>query len=304
LKKPITPTLCKLAMVCTFVGGLARAQTASPPASPQAQAESSYATGSLNKYDGRTVDAIEFQGIGGTDPARLRSLLDQQANEALEREKLRASIKTLYATGRFATINVEAEPVSSDRVRLIFVVTENYFNGVVTVEGTPKKGNPKPHQLVAASQLDLGDVFTEDKVVSSVDRMKKIMADNGYYEAVITYTLQPNASLNQMAIDFHVIPGTLARVGAVTIQGDAGIPPEQVRSLTKLKAAQALSEKRAPGGGSLADRPAISRGQRPAGLCVQGRAGADGEHCCPRRRGEQEPVEEADSGVPGELGRR
>jgi outer membrane protein insertion porin family len=244
LKKPITPTLCKLAMVCTFVGGLARAQTASPPASPQAQAESSYATGSLNKYDGRTVDAIEFQGIGGTDPARLRSLLDQQANEALEREKLRASIKTLYATGRFATINVEAEPVSSDRVRLIFVVTENYFNGVVTVEGTPKKGNPKPHQLVAASQLDLGDVFTEDKVVSSVDRMKKIMADNGYYEAVITYTLQPNASLNQMAIDFHVVPGTLARVGAVTIQGDAGIPPEQVRSLTKLKEGEKVTTDR------------------------------------------------------------
>ena len=48
----------------------------------------------------------------------------------------------------------------AERLSLIFVVTENYFNGVVTVDGTPQKGNPKPHQLVAASQLDLGDVFT------------------------------------------------------------------------------------------------------------------------------------------------
>jgi outer membrane protein assembly complex protein YaeT len=220
------------------------AQTPSPPASPQPQAEATYSTGSLNKYDGHVVDAIEFRGIGGIDPVRLRSLLQQHLNAPLDREELRASIKTLYATGRFATINAEAEPVSSDHVRLTFVVTENYFNGVVTVEGTPKKGNPKPNQLVAASQLDLGDVFTEDKVVSSVDRMKKIMSDNGYYQAVITYSLKPNSNLNQMAIDFHVLPGPLARVGAVTIQGDAGIPPEQVRSLTKLKEGEKVTTER------------------------------------------------------------
>lgn len=235
MRKPITPSLCKLAILCSLFGGLARAQTVSEPASPSAQTEKTYSTGSLNKYDGRLVEAIEFRGVRGSDPVRLRSLLDQQVNQPLDREKLRASIKTLYATGRFATLTVEAEPMSSEHVRLIFVVTENYFNGVVSVEGTPKKGNPKPHQLVAASQLDLGDVFTEDKVVSSIDRMKKIMADNGYYEAVITYSLKPDSEHNQMNIDFYVVHGDLARVGAVTIQGDAGIPPEQVRSLTKLK---------------------------------------------------------------------
>ncbi len=263
-----------------------------PPA--QTQSDATYSTGSLNKYDGWTVTGIDFRGISGNDPARLRPLLAQQVDQPLDREKLRSSIKTLYATGRFATLSVEAEPVSQDRVRLIFVVTENYFNGVVTVDGTPQKGNPKPHQLVAASQLDLGDVFTEDKVVSSVDRMKKIMADNGYYEAVITYSLKPNPSDNQMAIYFHVVPGDLARVGAVTIQGDAGIPAEQVRSLTKLKEGARVNTDRvtkalerlrkhyqknaAPGGAGHADRSPLPRGHRPARLRLPGRAGADGQH--------------------------
>ena len=79
-------------------------------------------------------------------------------------------------------------------------------------------------------------MFSEDKAVSSIERMKKIFADNGYYQAAITYTLEPNVSDSQMAIHFHATPGPLARVGNVTIQGDTGIPPEQVRSLTKLKA--------------------------------------------------------------------
>jgi len=234
LRTPITPLLCKLAVLCGLWGGAAQAQVSQPPQTSEPAAQS-YSTGALNKYDGMTVAAIDFRGATGQNSQNLLGMLAQHVGEPLDHEKLRSSIKSLYATGRFATLNVEAEPAGANQVRLVFAVTENYFNGVVTVDGTPQKGNPKAHQLVAASQLDLGDVFTEDKVVSSTDRMKKIMADNGYYESVITYTLKPDPSNNQMAIDFHVVPGDLARVGGVTIQGDAGIPPDQVRSLTKLK---------------------------------------------------------------------
>ena len=226
--------LCKLALISVLTGGLAHAQSSETEQSLP-QSESTYSTGALNKYQGKTVAAIDFRGATGQNATNLLGLLAQHVGDPLDHDQLRSSIKSLYATGRFATLNVEAEPAPPDQVKLIFVVTENYFNGVVTVDGTPRKGNPKPHQLVAATQLDLGDVFTEDRVTSSIDRMKKIMADNGYYESVITYTLKPNPEDNQMGIDFHVVPGDLAYVGSVTIEGDAGIPPEQVRSLTKLK---------------------------------------------------------------------
>jgi outer membrane protein insertion porin family len=248
LRTPIKPLLCQLVVLGSLFSAGLQAQVSEPPApegqAPQVESESTYSTGALNKYDGQTVAAIEFRGINGTDPAKLRSLLAQEEGQPLDRDKLRASIKSLYATGRFATLSVEGETAGEGRVRLIFVVTENYFNGVITVEGAPQKGNPKAHQLVASSQLDLGDVFNEDKVVSSIQRMKKILADNGYYEAGITYTLHPNAQDHQMAINFYVTPGTMARVGAVTIVGDAGIPPDQVRSLTKLKEGAKISTDR------------------------------------------------------------
>jgi outer membrane protein insertion porin family len=184
LRTPIKPLLCQLVVLGSLFSAGLQAQVSEPPApegqAPQVESESTYSTGALNKYDGQTVAAIEFRGINGTDPAKLRSLLAQEEGQPLDRDKLRASIKSLYATGRFATLSVEGEAAGEGRVRLIFVVTENYFNGVITVEGAPQKGNPKAHQLVASSQLDLGDVFNEDKVVSSIQRMKKILADNGY----------------------------------------------------------------------------------------------------------------------------
>ena len=217
---------------------LVQAQLSQPSggATTAPQAETGNQTGALAKYQGEIVTAIEFRGIGNTDPALLRPMLEQKADEPLDRNKLRASIDALYATGRFATLEVEAEPNPPQGVKLTFVVTENYFNGAVTVDGTPKKTNPKAPQLVAASQLDLGDIFTEEKVVISVDRMRKVLADNGYYQAQVTYQLEPSTTDNQMAIHFHVVPGILARVGDVKIEGDTGIPQDQIRAVTKLKA--------------------------------------------------------------------
>ena len=91
------------------------------------------------------------------------------------------------------------------------MVTENYFNGGVTVDGTPQKGDPKPHQLIAASQLDLGEFFAEEKVVRSIDRMKKMMADNGYYQAVDH--LQTEAQSRDQP-DGDTFPRGAGRVGA------------------------------------------------------------------------------------------
>ena len=155
--------------------------------------------------------------------------------EPLDREKIRASLRVLYATGRFSTLQVETEPSRQNGLTLVFVATENYFNGDVNVDGAPAKTNPKAHQLVESSKLDLGATFSQESVDRSVDRMLKVMADNGYYKAKITYDLNRHEDTRQININFHVTPGDLARVGEVTIEGDTGIPPDKVRSLTKLK---------------------------------------------------------------------
>jgi outer membrane protein insertion porin family len=225
--------LCPLALTCALL--LASAQAQAPQSSSDARASQNTSITALSKYEGKTVTAIQFRGISSPDAANLRSLVAQKTGEPLDHEKLRASLDALYATGRFATLDAEAEPGPDNSLTLVFVVTENYFNGAVTVDGTPKKGGPKANQLVAATQLDLGDLFSEDKVVSSIDRMKKVLADSGYYQAAIRYDLQPSPGDRQMAIAFHVTPGPLAKIGDVNIKGDAGIAPEQVRNLTKLK---------------------------------------------------------------------
>ena len=243
MREPITPSLYKLASLVAL--GALSVSLAWPQASPPAEnrkqelssspADSANGVGALAKYQGQIVRSIEFRGISGANPEMLRKLLVQQTGVPLDREKLHSSLEALYATGRFASLQVEAEHAQPDGVSLVFAATENYFYGDINVDGTPKKTNPKAHQLVGASKLDLGTAFSREEVDRAVERMKKVLADNGYYKSAVTYEPKPNDQTRQMEIDFHVVPGPVARVGEVKLEGDTGIPPDKIRSLTKLK---------------------------------------------------------------------
>ena len=187
------------------------------------------------KYVGETVRDIQFRGIAGTNSEMLRSLLLVRPGEPLDRDSLRESIKVLYSTGRFSGLHVEAAPAQPSGITLTFVGTENFFNGDVDVGGLNPKTPPKPHQLVNASKLDLGELFSEDNVKRAVERMTKVLGDNGYYQPKITYELKAHDDSRQMNMYFHVAPGELARVGTVKIEGDTGIPQGEILDITKLK---------------------------------------------------------------------
>jgi len=193
------------------------------------------ALNSSAKYQGEIVRDIEFKGIAGTNPEMLRGLLLVKTGEPLDREALRESIRVLYATGRFSSLHVEAAPAEDGGIALTFVAAENYFNGDVSVEGLNPKTLPKPHQLANASKLDLGELFSEENVKLSLERMKKVLADNGYYQATINYDLMPHEDTRQMNMVFQVTPGEQARVGTAKIEGDAGIDQAQIQQITKLK---------------------------------------------------------------------
>jgi outer membrane protein insertion porin family len=243
--KPVLAAPFRLALcVALLLAAASLAGAQSAPTREQASgAEDSttYDVNALSRYEGGIVRQIEFQGIAGTDQAMLRSLLPIHENDPLVKEQLQQSLRRLYATGRFAALDVEAETAPGGGITLTYVAKENYFNGQIQVEGLKSSASPRPSDLVNSTRLDLGELFAEDEVVSGVLRMKKVLADNGYYESTITYRLTPHEETRQMDITFEVDQGPVARVGIVKIHDDTGIDPATVQKLTKLKSGAKVS---------------------------------------------------------------
>ena len=190
------------------------------------------ALGALFDYQGLVVSEIQFRGVESGALSELRALLAQKVSQPLDRLSLRNSVRALYATGRFSDIEVEADRRPGNQVALVFIATQSYFVGLVTVDGVPQELTP--NQLLNASKLQLGELFTAEKVQRSIDRMQLVLTENGYHGAVITATEQRDASTQQVSVAFHVQPGEPALVGKIFITGEPGLGAEQIYQIAHL----------------------------------------------------------------------
>src|SRR5689334_13152757 len=76
---------------------------------------------SLNKiaeYQGLPVSHIEIKGVPEEKQAKLLQSLPLRPGETLDRPRLQQSIQTLYASGRFADIQAEAERTADRHLNL------------------------------------------------------------------------------------------------------------------------------------------------------------------------------------------
>ena len=183
-------------------------------------------TGLLSQWEGRKVQRIDFVGVSAGRLAPLPEHLAQSSGTPLNREKLKRSLRQLYATGLYETVTVDGQ-AQPGGVVLTFRGTPRSFVGTVEVEGA--KGASVNSQLTSASQLASGARFTEARLNQAITQMKSALAENGYHQATITPTLVPHPEEQLVDISFHVVSGPQARVGTINVSGDSGMSAEDLR---------------------------------------------------------------------------
>ena len=185
----------------------------------------------MSRYEGKVVRSIQLPGVQERDREHVLQLLAQKAGEPLSRDKVGDSIRTLFSTGRFADIQAEAVP-SGDAVILTFSTSANFFIGAVDVEGNPNR--PNPNQVVNASKLQLGELYTQDRLDKALENIRRLMEEDGYYQARVTAESTSNAENQQVSILVHITPGAQARVGEVKVTGTSNLSESEVEGIARL----------------------------------------------------------------------
>jgi outer membrane protein insertion porin family len=160
---------------------------------------------------------------------RFADRITQQIGEPLNRQEVSQSLKNLFATGRFDELRAEVEPAVGG-VELVFVAQAAYFVGVVHVEGAPDVLDPRV--LETASRLRLGEPLHTGDLAAARDRLMAVMAENGYYEAQIRYTTNPNPDTQVAEIVFSLSPGPAARLTSVAFEGHLIVPVQRLIKVT------------------------------------------------------------------------
>ena len=190
---------------------------------------------SFAQWEGLPVRRISFAGVSVDRLAPLPGHLDQAEGTPLSREELKRSLRQLFATGLYETIEVEGVR-EQDGVALIFRGTPRTFIGTVSVEGA--RSDTVNTQLERASQLAPGARFTPPKLTQALEQMRATLAQDGFHEPVITQTLTPHPEEQLVDIAFHVLSGPQAHVGTVEVNGEPGMSVNEFRRHAHLRAGE------------------------------------------------------------------
>ncbi len=221
--------LSSAALVLTMITVVGSA-TGGAQALPPPPAESPAQLGTITPYLGVPIAEIELPGVPGDETTHLLSATPLKIGEPLTRQDLHDAMQTLFATGRFADIQAEAERTTVG-VRLRFLTVPNYFIGQVYVEGAST--NPSANQLVTASRLVLGELAAGEKVDRALANLQRVLEDNGFHRSKITVSEQRNPEQYQIDLTFHVAPGPRALVGQITVEGEAGYSKNELEEIGK-----------------------------------------------------------------------
>jgi outer membrane protein assembly complex protein YaeT len=230
-----------LLLVCVFAFGISG--WSQKPGSATDAAAASSAVGSpspsetgedsLARWNALPVRSISFEGVAASRLAPLPGHLAQAEGLPLNPENLKKSLRQLFATGLYETIQVEGSR-QQDGVALVFRGTPRTFIGAVSVEGA--RGATLNTQLERASRLAPGSRFTPAKLSYALEQMRRTLAENGFHEPAITQTLTPHPDEQLVDIAFHVVSGPQARMGTVQVTGDPGMSVEDFRRHAHLRA--------------------------------------------------------------------
>ncbi|HEX6880833.1 MAG TPA: POTRA domain-containing protein, partial [Terriglobales bacterium] len=195
-------------------------------------------------YHGMIVKEIQFRGMQGDEriTTQMRELVKQEIGKPLNRMTVRRSMAALYATGRFADLQVEAQQTGPTELTLVFEAELNFFIGSITSDAGLKR--PSDSQLVDSTKLQLGEVLTRAKVEQSIERILAIMRENGYYQATVTESEKQRAEVQLTNVNFHVVPGPPAKIGQLTVEGDPGLTTHEIVKISKMKPGKQLTQDR------------------------------------------------------------
>ena len=197
-----------------------------PGAAPSEPSSKSVPSSSaILQWEGLPVRSISFEGVPADQLRPLSGRLPQAVGAPLTEDDLKSSLRQLYATGLYETIEARATRQGGG-VALTFTGTPRTFIGMVGVYGAT--GATMNMQLQRASQLEAGTRLTPEKMTRAVAQMRATLEQNGYYESTISHTTTPRP--HQLAdISFRVVSGPRAHVGKVTVTGDSGMNADEFR---------------------------------------------------------------------------
>jgi outer membrane protein insertion porin family len=203
-----------------------------------------------NTYENRAISDIRISFVGTDTDASAAEQFRLIAQSILvgnySTVKIRETLQTLYNTEKIVSAEVEATPVGENQVIVRFIIKRKTQAEKVNVRVGETTGDTEINEdqlLLRVGNLNQGNGVTERTLRDAADAIQTYLRDRGFYNADVTYTTQPLASANRVAVNFQVNPNAQARIENFAIDIE-GFDDAKVREDLNLKTGEFFTRRR------------------------------------------------------------
>jgi outer membrane protein insertion porin family len=170
------------------------------------------------------IKDIRVEGLQRTEAGTIFTYLPVQAGDVMSDEKATQAIKSLYNTGFFKDIRIEAD---GD----VLVVTVQERAAIAKIEFSGNKSFPSDKMMENLKQIGISEglIFDKSQLDRSEQEIKRAYLAQGKYGATVKTVVSP-LERNRVAVTFEIEEGVAAKIRDINIVGNNTFTTEDLRA--------------------------------------------------------------------------
>lgn len=170
------------------------------------------------------IKDIRVEGLQRTEPGTIFNYLPVEVGDEMNDQKATRAIKSLYGTGFFKDVRIEAE---GD----LLLVTVQERSAIAKIEFSGNRSFPSDKMTEGLKQIGISEGLIFDK--SDLDRakqeIKRQYLSTGKYGATVKTVVSP-LERNRVAVRFEIEEGAVAKIRDINIVGNKAFTIDDLRT--------------------------------------------------------------------------
>ena len=170
------------------------------------------------------VKDIRVEGLQRTEPGSIFNYLPVAVGDVMSDEKATQAIKSLYATGFFKDVRIEAE---GD----VLVVTVQERSAIAKIDFSGNKSFPSDKMTEGLKQIGISEglIFDKSQLDRAEQEIKRQYLSQGKYGATVKTVVSP-LERNRVAVHFDIEEGVAAKIRDINIVGNNTFTTDDLRA--------------------------------------------------------------------------
>lgn len=170
------------------------------------------------------VKDIRVEGLQRTEPGTIFNYLPVEVGDEMNDQKATRAIKSLYGTGFFKDVRIEAEED-------VLLVTVQERSAIAKIEFSGNRSFPSEKMTEGLKQIGISEglIFDKSELDRAEQEIKRQYLSTGKYGATVKTVISP-LERNRVAVRFEIEEGAVAKIREINIVGNKAFTLDDLRA--------------------------------------------------------------------------